>query len=64
MGFHSKHIVSLRGSKFGSRVASLVANHSIIPRSGRTANLPNPATYGHYPGGKYNSPVGNSYRSM
>lgn len=58
--FHSKHMVSLRGSKFGSRVGMLCCNPAYATRPGPgvgpPANRFNPTT--NIPGGRF----GGAYR--
>jgi hypothetical protein len=43
--FFRKHMVSLRGSKYGSRVAMLCTNHNANTRPGPPAGLSNPGRY-------------------
>jgi len=44
-----KHIVSLRGSKYGSRVAALVTNQATHTRPGPPQGLSSGQRYNHYP---------------
>lgn len=41
-------MVSLRGSKFGSRVAMACTHHATHTRPGPPAGLPNPARFAHF----------------
>ncbi|THX86015.1 ARM repeat-containing protein [Aureobasidium pullulans] len=61
-----KHMVSLRGSKYGSRVAMLCCNPAVATRPGPPTGIPmgrNNGNYGERPyGGARSFPYGGAYR--
>jgi hypothetical protein len=67
-----KHMVSLRGSKYGSRVAMLCHDPNLVCRPGAPHLLPAPTTnrggiigtgYGHGHGGYQNQNANNGHRN-